>query len=205
MKHIVCLGDSITDAQRLFSPDGLGYGYVKILSDQMPDDVLITNRGVDGFTVPRLLENVERDCISKMPDLVTILIGINDVGLIMGEEGRPERQNAYVERFRMTYRQLVKQIVEGTDAPVILMEPFLFPCPEKYKNWFPYVKILSKEVKKISRDYQTAFLSLHEPLNSLASEIGMDAVTSDGIHLTEEGHGFLARLLRQKMKELQKH
>ena len=30
MKHIVCLGDSITDAQRLFSPDGLGYGYVKI-------------------------------------------------------------------------------------------------------------------------------------------------------------------------------
>ena len=83
MRRLICLGDSITDCNRLFSPNGLGHGYVNQLNQMLnltSQTFEIVNRGIDGFTVNRLLENVGRDCIDRHPDFVTILIGETDVG-----------------------------------------------------------------------------------------------------------------------------
>lgn len=35
MKQLICLGDSLTDCDRMFTPDGLGYGYVRQLNDML--------------------------------------------------------------------------------------------------------------------------------------------------------------------------
>ena len=79
MANLLCLGDSITDCGRFFSDSPLGDGYVRILSEKLKSagmDYKITNCGVDGFTVARLLENA-RNYLSIGGDIITILIGIN--------------------------------------------------------------------------------------------------------------------------------
>ena len=61
MTHLLCLGDSITDCGRLFSPDPLGNGYVKQLSILLQDAgryFSIENKGIDGFTLEKLLHNI---------------------------------------------------------------------------------------------------------------------------------------------------
>lgn len=201
MVRLVCLGDSITDAGRLFSLDGLGHGYVKRISQSLPDFQII-NRGTDGFTAARLLENVRRDCVLNMPDFVTVLIGINDIGLLMHEEFCPERQEVCRKRFVDSYDLLVRRIREETGASVLLMEPFIFPYPEEYKNWFPFITEFSQEIQNIAEKYEAAFLPLHRDLNRLARQKGVETVTPDGIHLTEEGHLFLSERVLKKIKEL---
>ena len=67
MKNFVFLGDSITDAGRLWLPEynGLGNGYVKILSEKLSDKFSVINKGHGSFTLPFLLRNLTTDCLSR--------------------------------------------------------------------------------------------------------------------------------------------
>ena len=203
MKTLVCLGDSITDADRIFSSDGLGHGYVRLLAEKLTaagETWQIINRGVDGFTVSRLLENVQHDCCRKNPDIITILIGINDIGLMLNTCRTPLQQEAAFQKFQSTYCQLLDNIRSQSTAPIYLMEPFIFPWPQQYAAWIPYVEHMSQIIENIGREYQTAYLHLQADLNQLAAKNGYSSITPDGIHLTTEGHRYLAEKLFNQIK-----
>lgn len=81
---IVFAGDSTTDADRCATADGLGNGYVKLVSDTLyaflpTENYRVVNAGVSGNTSLQLLERWERDVMSLTPDVVFCMIGINDV------------------------------------------------------------------------------------------------------------------------------
>ena len=81
---IVFAGDSTTDADKRSTADGLGNGYVKLVSDALyafypMENYRVVNAGVSGNTSLQLLERWERDVMSRAPDVVFCMIGINDV------------------------------------------------------------------------------------------------------------------------------
>lgn len=81
---IVFAGDSTTDADRCATADGLGNGYVKLVSDALyaflpTENYRVVNAGVSGNTSLQLLERWERDVMSLTPDVVFCMIGVNDV------------------------------------------------------------------------------------------------------------------------------
>ena len=81
---IVFAGDSTTDADRCATADGLGNGYVKLVSDALyaflpTENYRVVNAGVSGNTSLQLLERWDRDVMSLTPDVVFCMIGINDV------------------------------------------------------------------------------------------------------------------------------
>lgn len=198
MKRFICLGDSITDADRLFSPNGLGHGYVNQLNTMLngkTNTFEIVNRGVNGFTVSRLLENVNRDCIDRYPDIVTILIGINDVGLMMNTNRTPSQQKEMLANFGRYYRQLLEKIRQHTNCTTLLMEPFIFPYPREYMNWIPFVEHLSGQIGDLASEYHCPYILLHDRLNQTAEADGYASITMDGIHLTPNGHTILAEQL----------
>ena len=141
MKYLVCLGDSITAANRLFSQNGLGEGYVSMLPSLLPD-FQICNKGIDGFTISRVLQKVRQDCICLSPDFVTIQIGINNIGLILNTDRTFAQQHQMLAAYVLEYTDLLKKITENTQAQVILMEPFIFPHPEEFAGWISWVKTL---------------------------------------------------------------
>ena len=89
---ILFQGDSITDGNRGRSPDPnhiLGHGYVFITAARhgaaFPELKLdFMNRGVSGNSVRQLDERWQKDTIELKPDVLSILVGVNDEG----EEGR---------------------------------------------------------------------------------------------------------------------
>ncbi len=195
MKRLICLGDSITDSDRLFSSNGLGHGYVNQLNTLLNGNTNtfeIVNRGVNGFTVSRLLEHVGRDCIDRHPDIVTILIGINDVGLMMNTNRTPSQQKEMLANFGRYYRQLLATIRQHTNCTILLMEPFIFPYPREYWNWIPFVKHLSGQIGDLATEYRCPYLLLHDRLNQATESDGYASITPDGIHLTENGHKIIA-------------
>ena len=83
-------GDSITDAGRsrekasiANDQAGLGSGYagmaaVELLLDRPDYNLKVYNRGISGNKVFQLADRWQEECIKLQPNLVSILIGVND-------------------------------------------------------------------------------------------------------------------------------
>lgn len=200
MPHLLCLGDSITDCGRLFSSDPLGNGYVKILSGLLHDtghNFSIENKGIDGFTLERLLGNTDSWLKDSDPDIITVLIGINDIGIMMNTRRSAAQQQNLMKEFSHRYELLAEKL-SGTGSrnrKLFFMEPFVFPWPRYYASWLPLLSQMSGHIQKISLDHGAVFFPLQNDLDREAKHSGISTMTIDGIHLTPQGHQILAEKL----------
>ncbi len=193
MKEYVFLGDSITDCDHIYDPDGLGDGYVHfIASEHTATNNHFLNLGYDGFTVSALKRLWKMKSASLNPTCITILIGINDVAII---KNTGLDSNFALETFRINYEMLIENILQKFNCPIILMEPFIFPYPAEYLTWAAEVHKMVDIIKEISEKYQLHFLSV-------SGELKDRSLTTDGIHLTREGHIILADLWMNFAKDI---
>ena len=192
MKTLLFLGDSITDCNHYFDPENLGYGYVRMIEKQIntPDkNYQVQNFGNDGFTVPALRRLWQRKGLNLKPDFITILIGINDLAVIKNTGITP---SVGLAQFHEQYQALIEDIRLMADCPILLMEPFIFPHPAEYASWEPELHQMNKLIRQLAFDNGLFFLPLWEDLLSTAQKEGVSEITTDGIHLTAEGHKILA-------------
>ncbi len=196
MKTILFLGDSITDCNHSFDPDNLGYGYVRLISEKISDDARCINKGIDGFTVPALRRLWKTQCLSLSPDMITILIGINDLA-VMKNTGISFSQ--FLENYITNYGELLEEIRLITDCPIILMEPFIFPYPAEYALWEPELHEMCEAISQLAMQNHTQFLPLWDTLASAAKLHGYGKITTDGIHLTKLGHEIVAEKLLETL------
>ena len=193
MKTLVFLGDSITDCNHSFDPENLGYGYVRKISEQIntPDkNYQVRNNGYDGFTVSALRRMWTRSCLNLKPDFITILIGINDLAVIKNTGITP---SVGLADFHKQYNELIEDIRMITECPILLMEPFIFPYPAEYTTWEEELKQLNSIIKEIAVKHQLSYLPLWETLLHTAKQEGLQEITTDGIHLTSEGHQIISK------------
>jgi len=112
---IVFIGDSITDAGRLepaYKP--FGYGYVhfvaySLLAKYIEYNLSIINTGISGDTILDLDYRWERDCLNHKPDILSVLIGINDV--FRQYTGRLD-EAVLIDEYQLTYKRLLSAVKE---------------------------------------------------------------------------------------------
>lgn len=200
MGLIVFLGDSITDAGRKESPNQLGYGYVNIFSEQLNkqnQQLNIINKGVDGQFTEQIAQSLHPECIFLHPDYVSILVGINDIGLLVASDVSEQEKLYMLEDSIRAYHEMLFDLSRETTAKIITLEPFIFPKDGAFEEWIPWQKKMSKNIRKLARNYGASFVPLQEPLEQKIEELGYDAITTDGMHLTSTGHEILAALVKE--------
>lgn len=200
MGLIVFLGDSITDAGRKESPNQLGYGYVNIFSEQLNkqnQQLNIINKGVDGQFTEQIAQSLHPECIFLHPDYVSILVGINDIGLLVASDVSEQEKLYMLEDSILAYHEMLFDLSRETTAKIITLEPFIFPKDGAFEEWIPWQKKMSKNIRKLARNYGASFVPLQEPLEQKIQELGYDAITTDGMHLTSTGHEILAALVKE--------
>ena len=200
MGLIVFLGDSITDAGRKESPNQLGYGYVNIFSEQLNkqnQQLNIINKGVDGQFTEQIAQSLHPECIFLHPDYVSILVGINDIGLLVTSDVSEQEKLYMLEDSIRAYHEMLFDLSRETTAKIITLEPFIFPKDGAFEEWIPWQKKMSKNIRKLARNYGASFVPLQEPLEQKIQELGYDAITTDGMHLTSTGHEILASLVKE--------
>ena len=203
MKRIKLLfqGDSITDAGRNRDDiHDLGRGYPKyaaeFLKQQNPDtEFEFIDLGISGNQTKDLVARLESDFIDVQPDIVSVMIGINDVWHYAGK-GWLE-----TELFEERFRTVLTALKEKTHAKIMIIEPFLVPGTEK--DWFRedlWKKI--EVVRKLAREYADVFLPTDGLLQ--AAFIGDDPLTyaADGVHPTAKGAEFIGKLYADYVKTL---
>ena len=128
-------GDSITDCERNYKiHDSLGQGYVMMISSwysaKYPEkNVRFINRGRKKDRVRELKDRWQKDCLELKPDVVSILIGINDVfGKWIWKKPTSK------ESFDNSYRYLLEKVRNEIHANLVIMHPFLLDVPPSYGN-----------------------------------------------------------------------
>ena len=195
---ILFFGDSITDAGRNREQTeanvGLGNGYVFCASTALMNKDLakyeIYNRGISGNRVVDLYARIKQDCWNLSPDVISILIGVNDVWHeIMRSNG------VEIDRFENVYRLLLSDTLKRLpNVKIIICEPFVLEgsaTKENYKE-FLLVKEYAKVAKKLAKEFNLPLVSLQAPYDAAAEKYGADKILRDGVHPTTEGSVILA-------------
>ncbi len=192
----VFFGDSITDANRLISLNpqkAMGHGYALIASDLVNNlapeiSCQPINRGISGNRLHDLILRLDKDVIDEQPDLVSILVGINDV-LRAFDRDEPSP----LEQFGHAYRAMITEIQGRTGAKIILMEPYLLLVhPEKQSVMVDELKAKQDLIAEIAQEFNLPFIHLQERFNTLCKYRQENFWSADGIHPTHSGHMTIA-------------
>ena len=192
-KKIIFFGDSITDANRLLNPKyPNGFGFVSMINDDYAinhgyANITILNKGISGNKTGDLLNRINEDVLSENPDVVIILIGINDIW-------HPYNENKKADKVQIinNLKEIVR-ILKENKIRVILMTPFLFPVDEYLRGLIFVFNELYYEIDKFITENKIEYIDLLKPLKEYALIKGNHTVTLDGVHPTILGHGIIAQ------------
>jgi lysophospholipase L1-like esterase len=186
-------GDSITDAGRVFDPYVLGEGYVKMVAEQFairrPElKVAFLNRGVSADRVRNLKDRWQEDCLELEPDVVSILVGINDV---LSEPFFGEFRSS--EDFEADYSKILELTRMKLDAQIVLMEPFLLWVSNDLSPYRSGLDARIGIVRKLSSRFETELVGLDSIFSEATKREKPEFWSVDGVHPTAAGHALIAK------------
>lgn len=198
-KRILFIGDSITDCGREYNdPKDLGNGYpslvAKRLSGQFPTvEFDFLNKGINGNKIADLRARFDTDCLNLEPDIVSILIGINDTWHNVNEPSKFATEQS-IAMFEENYRYLIKKLLEKGIKQVVLMEPFVLSEPLDRQTWRKDLDPKIQIIRQLAQEYHLVFVPLDGKLNALGITRGFIKYTGeDGVHPTLAGHEIIAQ------------
>ncbi len=197
MKTILFQGDSITDASRLKDDEtDLGTGYPLLVTAELglenPENYKFINKGISGNRVVDLYARIKCDIINLKPDIMSILIGVNDVWHEVRHQNGVE-----TDKYFSIYSMLIEEIkAELPDIKIMILEPFVLQGTATTKEWEIFrteVEKRAAKAKEISGKYGLVFVPLQEKFDEAAKKTSPDYWLSDGVHPTPMGHELIKR------------
>lgn len=201
-------GDSITDGNRSRDHDWnhiMGHGYAYLIASRLwydfPEQGLeFINRGVRGDKVTDLAARWKVDTLALKPDVLSVLVGINDVSKAI------EGDNSYsVENYEKDYNTLLEQTRQQLpDVEIVLCSPFILPVGRVKENFGAYqteVQQRQAVVKKLADTHNAIHLELQKTFNKALFMAPADYWIWDGIHPMPAGHELIAREWIQQVSE----
>ena len=192
---IVFIGDSITDAGRCeaaYSP--FGYGYVNftangLLAKYPAYNINIINTGISGNTIRDLKQRWERDCINHQPDILSVLIGINDVWRQYTER---LDEAVFLEEYELTYKRLLTLVKDKNDCQLVLMQPFMF-CNDTDNPMFEALQDFIAVVDNLAKQFDAVLVPLQDSLNKQMKKVSPDKWSNDMVHPFVWAHAWIAQ------------
>ena len=204
---ILFQGDSITDGGRYKSRAsawdknhqiGHSYAYIVtgLLGMQYPERCFeFINRGISGNAVSDLLARWEEDTLAMAPDVLSILIGVNDCLRTCAKETKDLTAKSYEEGYR---RLLTMARERNPRVKLILLEPFAHIEGQKNTGATETVRraVLRSEqkaVRRLAEEFDAGFVPLQRVFDEAMTVREPTYWIWDGTHPTEAGHALIAR------------
>jgi len=204
---ILFYGDSITDASRQrggndagrvreeysINPRAYGSGYVFLAATELffekPNYYEVLNRGIGGDRLPQIYARIQLDVWNERPDLLSILIGFNDLDTGVNPNFTD------LNRWGKVYRMLISDTKEKCpDTKIIICEPFAIS-----NNEDPFTQKraaiacdYAREAKKIAEEFNIPFVPLQEKMDKAVSIYGIESCCYDGVHPNLVGSKIIA-------------
>ncbi len=195
---ILFIGDSLTDkGASTNDPDTLGMGYPRYMRDYLyskyPELQLeVINKGISGNRSIDLINRWQSDVLNIKPDILSILIGTND---IWRQFDMPEMDIIDADMYENNLRKMVEAAIENGISKIILCE---IPPIEKGFDDYNCSKALeskgnemiaeyNKKVHKIASEFDLFLCPLNKILKDNISKGSNIKYTYDGVHPSTTG------------------
>lgn len=199
---ILFQGDSITDAGRkrdhYYANDtwgGLGSGYVfpvvsELLGKNPTSNIRCYNRGISGHKVFQLANRWEEDCLQIQPDVLSILIGVNDFWHTLSH-GYKGTAKSYEDDFRKLIDRTLKKL---PDLKIMVCEPFVVKGGSAIveEEWFPAFMAYQNAARKIASDYKAHWVPFQKTFDDALKVASVDYWCPDGVHPSLGGGHLMA-------------
>lgn len=199
-KTILFQGDSITDAGRdrghYYANDsrGMGSGYVRLVASTLlgehPDaGYRIYNRGISGNKVYQLADRWDDDCLQLRPDVLSILIGVNDFWHTIDFNYQGTAQT-----YERDYRALLQRTRQALpNVKLIIAEPFAViggtAITERWKDFKPY----QEAARHIAFEFNATFIPLQSIFDEALRHAPANYWVPDGVHPSMAGDYLMAQ------------
>jgi len=198
---ILFQGDSITDCGRnreaATTPNdlcGLGDGYVmmaatKLLSTRPADGLRIFNRGISGNRIVDLDTRIKSDIIHLKPDVLSILIGVNDTW-----HGKGSDNGVSLPKYERVYRALLHEVREALPkVKFVLCEPFVLRCGVVGEDWIEEIDQRRAVVAKLADEFGSVLVPFQSMFEEAVKLAPPSHWASDGVHPSADGHQLMAK------------
>ena len=214
-KRVLFIGDSVTDGEwgggsarpssKRNHYDGnhlLGHGFpemcaARYMADFPERETRFYNRGISGNALPSVAERWDSDVLAVHPDVVSILVGINDACYWSGDA------EFDFDTWDSLYRSLIDRTLSADpDVKFLLCSPFVSDKSlsgegKDYAARRPIVEKLAAIVKNIAHDYGFVYVDTFSLVDNLVQSDNSSDHRYwmwDGIHPTTACHQKIADL-----------
>lgn len=201
-------GDSITDAGRnkednsFNNPRALGSGYAMLttaalLEKYASDNLKVYNKGISGNKVFQLADRWDKDCLDLKPNVLSILIGVNDIWHKLNGQ-----YNGTVEIYKKDYIALLERTKKALpDVRLIICEPFGVKGVKAVdEKWYPEFLDYQKAAKDIADQFGAVFIPLQKIFDEAQKRAPGAYWTGDGVHPSFAGAQLMAQAWMSAIK-----
>ena len=202
---ILFQGDSITDVGRNRKREAnandrvaLGGGYplliaAGLLKDYAGRSVRVHNRGISGNKVPDLDARWQADCIDLKPDVLSILVGVNDIW-----HARNGNYDGTPTDYRDGFAALLTRTREALpDVRLVICEPFVLKTGAVDDSWFPEFTERRGYAREVADGAGATWVPFQEMFDAALDQAGPSYWAGDGVHPTLAGHELMAATWRE--------
>jgi len=197
---ILFQGDSITDAGRsreetgFNNPKALGTGYAMLTAAQILEEyaelnLKIYNKGISGNKVYQLAERWDKDCLDLKPDVLSILIGVNDFWHKLNGN-----YNGTIDIYRNDFIALLERTRKALpDIKLVICEPYAVPGVKAVnEKWYPDFYEYQKAAREIAEKFGAVFVPFQKVYDEAIKRAPASYWTGDGVHAALPGAQLMA-------------
>jgi lysophospholipase L1-like esterase len=198
---ILFQGDSITDAGRNKDDGGynnaraLGSGYVMLAAANLIEkhagkDIKIFNKGISGNKVFQLAERWDRDCLELKPDILSIMIGVNDFWHTLNNN-----YNGTVNSYKDDFLALLDRTKKALpNVKLIIGEPYAVRGIKAVDDkWFPEFYKYQKAALEVAESFGALFVPFQKVFDEAQKRAPGVYWTNDGVHPSLAGAQLIAQ------------
>lgn len=199
--RLVFIGDSITDMKWGRNEKDrnhyLGHSFVYLIASRLGVDMPgarleFFNRGKSGNRVTDLKARWQKDAVDMKPDVLTILIGVNDVS-------RGKGQPVALKQWEADYRDLLTRSRKANpELRIVLLDPFVLrsgrlQSDEVWRFWRGEIDKQRAVVTRLAKEFDAVHIRTQDVFDRAAKEVSPEHWIWDGVHPLPQGHELIAR------------
>lgn len=192
---VLFIGDSITDVKfnlRMAHKIKGRRVYALELKKRFREyskNIKVEIKGIASNRTYHVYDRLTADCINLKPDVVIMLIGVNDAW----ENYVPEQYPPLLRPMEPHFREIFRRIgAELPDAQVLYLMPFMIDAVEEKLPFHETLDEFRERLKVIAEENKAVLLDLQQVFNEAQKITDPKLLAVDGIHPTNLGHKVIA-------------
>lgn len=198
-QKILMIGDSVTDCNRREENTAyLGDSYPHLVASELylkyPNlNIKVINKGISGDTSKMLIDRWRTDVLDINPEILTILIGINDVWRHYDcpDPSKRVSKDDYIKNMRIMIESMI-----NVTKKIIILSPFYLE-DDMSKPMKAQANEYIDALRQLVKEYDVIFIDLQKEFEKLMEKYTFNQLTfkSDKIHPTLFGQYVISKLI----------